>query len=215
MTSLADAQTVPSGRQPFQSVWNKESLSVIVDMYRVLTYALNEIPIKWFATYGTLLGIVRNNQIIPWDGDIDIMVEDEVAMKEKAGAIAVNIGPHYRLMLCDTPDYKFWKCFDSRRPKIGEHCWSWPFIDIFSLANVCDVAEVTLEEGKLWWNPSRWKTLVLGDEHVSARVPDKADELLTMQYGPTWKTIQRDDGYNYETEQQDFKPVTRVWQPQM
>lgn len=59
--------------------------------------AMNEILKTWFGlvqkynihfsfVYGSLIGIVRNNDIIPWDHDIDVYVEHSDVLKlEKAG----------------------------------------------------------------------------------------------------------------------------------
>lgn len=49
----------------------------------------NDFDLEWFADSGTLLGIMRDGNLIPWDDDIDI------AMPRKSYNILCSIGPHY------------------------------------------------------------------------------------------------------------------------
>ena len=52
---------------------NKEKTLVkILRIWKAITVRYN---ITYFLTYGSLLGAVRNSDFIPWDGDIDVMVD--------------------------------------------------------------------------------------------------------------------------------------------
>ena len=44
---------------------------------------LNSNKIKYWLCHGTLLGIIRDNELIPWDHDIDIAVWYDKSLKEK------------------------------------------------------------------------------------------------------------------------------------
>ena len=44
---------------------------------------LNKNKIKYWICHGTLLGIIRDNQLIPWDHDIDIAVWSETTSREE------------------------------------------------------------------------------------------------------------------------------------
>ena len=44
---------------------------------------LNSNKIKYWICHGTLLGIIRDNELIPWDHDIDIAVWYDKSLKEK------------------------------------------------------------------------------------------------------------------------------------
>ena len=59
-------------------VGRKESVSVLNNTLRKVIQLLNENNMKcWFVCYGTLLGLVRENNCIDGDDDIDIVVHKD------------------------------------------------------------------------------------------------------------------------------------------
>lgn len=55
----------------------KDVREVQVDILKCLQRVCEEYNLRYFAIYGTLLGIVRNADYIPWDDDIDIAMPRE------------------------------------------------------------------------------------------------------------------------------------------
>ena len=51
---------------------------------------LNKNKIKYWICHGTLLGIIRDNQLIPWDHDIDIAVWNSDNLKNKIKKIMLS-----------------------------------------------------------------------------------------------------------------------------
>jgi len=51
-----------------------ENLQTALKMLRDITTIFNESNIKYSLTAGTLLGIVRENRLLPWDRDMDLRV---------------------------------------------------------------------------------------------------------------------------------------------
>lgn len=47
---------------------------LIIDNLMEITNLLDSLNIKWFLFGGGLLGIYRDNKLIPWDNDLDIAV---------------------------------------------------------------------------------------------------------------------------------------------
>ncbi len=54
---------------------------VAIDLLKQCIDILNEFNIKHFLISGTLLGQVRHNDFIPWDDDIDIIVDNSIINK--------------------------------------------------------------------------------------------------------------------------------------
>lgn len=47
---------------------------VMSDIFRVFQQLCKKNDIVYYAAFGTLLGIIRDNGLIPWDADIDVMI---------------------------------------------------------------------------------------------------------------------------------------------
>ena len=58
---------------------------------------LNKYGIRWWLDHGTLLGIIRNNELIPYDHDVDVCASGEDA--EKFLSIINHFKPRYRVRL--------------------------------------------------------------------------------------------------------------------
>lgn len=56
------------------STETKKLWSVEMDLLLELDRVCNALDIKYFLDCGTLLGAVRNNQFIPWDDDVDVVM---------------------------------------------------------------------------------------------------------------------------------------------
>ena len=59
------------------------SKSQIDSNFKEIIYLLNKSKINYWLCHGTLLGIIRDNELIPWDHDIDIAVWKQKNLKEK------------------------------------------------------------------------------------------------------------------------------------
>jgi lipopolysaccharide cholinephosphotransferase len=64
-------------RQPLEG----ETLRVAEKMLREVTEILEKNGVQYFLDFGTLLGIVRENRLLPWDDDIDLGIPEKHAEK--------------------------------------------------------------------------------------------------------------------------------------
>src|SRR5699024_1068760 len=79
-----------------ESLDNKRVHEIELDMLSELNRISKRHKIKYYLAYGTALGAVRNNGFIPWDTDVDVIVEynntkklDEILSKELSGKYRV------------------------------------------------------------------------------------------------------------------------------
>lgn len=78
---------------------------VVLDMIAQVDRISKNNNLKYYLAYGSVLGAVRNKGFIPWDEDIDIIVDID-NYKEFCDAIRSEIGGGYRLYSADLdPSY--------------------------------------------------------------------------------------------------------------
>jgi lipopolysaccharide cholinephosphotransferase len=53
------------------------SAEILKEMLILIVKALEEAQVNYWVSYGTLLGAVRNQTIIPWTADIDFVIKGE------------------------------------------------------------------------------------------------------------------------------------------
>lgn len=118
----------------FESVWKDGEWTIAHRMMLEIDLLFRQHGINYFVCYGTFLGAVRCQGVIPWDDDIDyaILEPDEHNLQSlepglnELGYSICNWSIPWRHGKLDY--YKIWiSNIKSRRNLI----YSWPFIDIF------------------------------------------------------------------------------------
>eukprot|EP01116_Phalansterium_solitarium_P010999 TRINITY_DN26607_c0_g1_i1.p1 TRINITY_DN26607_c0_g1~~TRINITY_DN26607_c0_g1_i1.p1 ORF type:complete len:322 (-),score=-18.70 TRINITY_DN26607_c0_g1_i1:135-1100(-) len=190
-----DGASLASGKVPCGA-------TVLREMANVLTEAMEAAGITHWVSYGTLLGAARSQTILPWTGDVDIVVirEHYPVMEQKLKETGV-LQKH---------GYIFF--YDQKSPGIGRVCITeksnlfiqfdkgdviekelyyndYPYVDIYQTVENSDAAAFSVVYGP----DCHWKRdfvfpltkIMLYDREVYA--PGNTSAYLHMLYGPNWR----------------------------
>lgn len=193
---------------PFGNVWlgkNKKSKSyaeIAKNLLRNTIRLLNKKNIDVIAMYGTLLGSMRHEGFIPWDDDIDVMINKSyfsvlLEMKDELGMYDIGI-KEYSMF-----GTNMIKLFVLSEPLIPGHNWSWPFIDVFGY--IVEDSYVYVDDiGK-----SRAYKFSVNDlfplktklfEGIRINIPNNTKLFLDIMYKKDWNDVCISSSYNHRKE---------------
>lgn len=160
---------------------HKIDKDVMLENLRVLAELLDKIGINWGPAFGTLIGIVRNNNLLPWAKvfNIYILKEDEERFKD---------------ILWSLLDFNFEVVRHERRGLyyIGRNN---EYFKVFVLHKICSDVRHTggtdFIHEKYLANTVKWDF-----EGIELNVPAELDEYLTFQYGNWTIPVKRDVSLN-------------------
>ena len=144
----------------------------MTESLKLLSVYLDKIGINWGPAFGTLIGIVRNDDYLPWSPNFDIYIlkEDEERFKDVLWAL---IDAGFELARYERRGLYYLK-------KDGE------YFKIFVLHKISSDVRHTggtdFIHEKYLQNTTKWEF-----KGISLNVPSDVDEYLTFQYGD-WTT---------------------------
>jgi phosphorylcholine metabolism protein LicD len=180
-----------------------EYKNIAVELLKKTIKILEEFKIKYFLISGTLLGYVRHNDFIPWDDDMDLMVDKKIV--ELLPLIMKKYGDELYFYYCHSYTIKF--CFknqgiDINYDKVKKFClngneYKFPFIDLFYFEKI---------EGKFIFFHKEWnyddffpvkKVLFNG---ITVTIPKNPHIFLVKNYGEDYMTKLVSSNYNHKEE---------------
>jgi LicD family len=113
-----------------------------------LVEVLNRINVTYFMTSGTLLGSYRHHGRIPWDDDVDLIVNRTDKMRVRDALL--SCGPEYELYTLGWrwDDNQHWKFYSAAGQKVPLRSYRWPYVDLLFFR----------EDAEYVWNESPWFT---------------------------------------------------------
>lgn len=167
-------------------------------LYKVATVVNNILVknnIQYWTEAGTLLGVMRNKGIIPWDDDVDLKVWKKDWLRilspeivEQFAKKGYTVVKESRLQLI--------KVYPSNAKEFRKN-YGFPFVDIFSVMRDRDDPNKVVYTHK--WARDLWpRDYLFIDEMYPLRyapfgassiiIPNHAKEYLSRLFGPSWKT---------------------------
>ena len=179
----------------FNSVWQDNPIAYqeSLDMLQYFNvFCLNH-DLDYFLIYGTLLGQVRHQGFIPWDDDMDVMVDR-------------NRFAHFSHLL-NNRKYKivsyngYYKLFLRKNKPIRGYAWSWPFLDIFTFRRLNDKCYIkgTIKE-KVYPDVLFFPLRPAVFENIRVYIPNQSRKLLNKIYGNDWRKTCKSGFWNHHNE---------------
>lgn len=198
--------------EPFESVWTDETKKRGLQLfYDVYTY-LSSMGVHPMIQYGTLLGCCRDGNLIPWDGDFDICIDQEFQKYEPKFTRLRNL--NYEVVCDGLYNYKVF-C-----PKFGLNTTShfkWPWVDIEFYRRVLphpqsDAVEVHFlyGNGGTFYQcelPAVFPLEVHTFEGISVSTPKNPKSHLSAMY-PDWDSLYQSSKVNHRQAQSNDETHT-------
>ncbi|ESO94553.1 hypothetical protein LOTGIDRAFT_161254 [Lottia gigantea] len=112
----------------FQPIITHDERHFMLYTFEIFIRACQKANITYFLYGGTLMGAYRQHGMIPWDDDIDVMLNS--SEKRKARTVLSKV-PNFGLF---SPHKRQWKFYHKSLRTLSHKPYRWPFIDIFFFA---------------------------------------------------------------------------------
>ncbi len=178
-----------------------------VELLKNTITILEEFDIKYFLISGTLLGYVRHNDFIPWDDDIDLIVDDSIIKKLPLiyrkyymNFVFVN-RENFLIKLCSRNGINVNNRHISRYLVNPRDNYKWPFIDLFIFEKKSINNQECIIFFEKTWNfkgffPGK-KVDFLG---MKVMIPSIPEYFLQINFGKDYMTTFKSNTYNHKEE---------------
>jgi hypothetical protein len=140
---------------------------------------------SWFLYGGALIGCLLFGDLLPWDDDIDIVMDSLRALRLPPHKVAT------KFPWKEDPQRTTMKCYDPKRQRVGKYEYTFPFIDFSIFYEEGDeVKHKSVYGGIIDTFPREvvfpLKKVRFGSAH--AFIPNDSDRMLKAKYGEDWAT---------------------------
>jgi len=213
ITDKMDSQTV---KQLVNTYFNDtigfgKYKDIAIKLLKETTDILDEFNIDYFLISGTLLGYVRHNDFIPWDDDMDLIVDASFLDKQEEIMKKYNNVKFMAMPTCKWMIKSYYEkgIIQEKKPNSpwpSEYKWTWPFIDLFIYGYDQDRKNMNFFNKK--WNVDEFfpiqKKPFLG---LTVSIPTNPDYFLKINYGSEYMTVLKSSNYCHKYEARMGKTV--------
>ncbi len=191
-------------------VLNGKNGQIALELLHDVTTVMEKHGVRYWLDFGTLLGIVRENRILPWDDDMDISIfEDDIELMQTKVMPEIK-KLHYRCYTRKFPEHiNFFKQDAIRSFKVRNNrlffLRGYVKLDIFAMHKKNEKL-YWLELGELHSLPEKllqeFDTIEFNGKDY--RIPKNYDEYLSYHYGD-WRTPNE----NYNSSVDNFRTLDK------
>ena len=200
-------------------VYKKPAISLLKKTIAIL----DEFKINYFLISGTLLGLVRHNDFIPWDDDIDLIVDSSIIKKLPFIFLKYNL----ELNFINKQNFLIKTCFKEGNFKSNlekdletisikkintnafdryilgmknpKNVYTFPFIDLFVYNDLQKDNQIEFFN-QLWDKKYFFPSKKVIFNEISVSIPNIPDYFLKINYGFKYMTSFISNSYNHQEE---------------
>jgi hypothetical protein len=175
-----------------------------IDLLQLTINILNEFNISYCLISGTLLGYIRHNDFIPWDDDIDILIDDSIIKKisliidKYKNILSFMINGHH-VKFCFKDKEKLLDCEWTKYLLNSDDKYNWPFIDLFIFTN--ENLETINFFGKSWIKNNFFPINIVSFLGMNVAIPNNPKYFLEINFSINYNNILVSSIWNHKDEQ--------------
>lgn len=171
--------------------FDKYGMEVLDDIYKVI----NKYDYKVICAFGTLLGIIRDDRLLPWDDDHDFLILDDGSFSWKEFDSAMIEGGFKLYREFEEEGKVVEKSYRKKGVLCDIRIWEDYQMDHVIHEDYFELPEVEYINGKYCEYETILKSYKAIKEvktysfkGVNVKIPENCDEFFEAAYGPGWKT---------------------------
>ena len=110
--------------------WTKEAKAQVRDIMAIIAEIADAIDVRLILHGGTLLGYAQHGEIIPWDDDVDLGIDENEVLKFK-NAILADGRLQFMGKLEERNGIEFFKVWSDDGESISTYLYKFPFVDLW------------------------------------------------------------------------------------
>ena len=187
-----------------------EHKNLAIDLLKQTINILNKFDIKHFLISGTLLGYVRHNDFIPWDDDIDIIIDSSIF--DKIEAIRSYLLTN-NMNLLTKGNYLIKFCFNNKITLLvdkieefteqSEGKYYWPFVDLFIYKE--DEEHLYFFEEKKWIKNEFFPEKKVLFNNIEVNIPNNPHYFLKLNFGDDYMYVLKSNEYSHKLQRNYIK----------
>lgn len=178
-----------------------EHKQTAIDLMHLVINILNKLNLDYFLISGTLLGLVRHNDFIPWDDDIDLIVHNDILKYIDLLQLKFN----KILIIENIHNYLIKISFRNKGIKLTKNKCNFPFIDLFTYYLEPPPFKRLHFFKKMWDYDKFYPPIETTFLNITVKIPKIPDYFLHINYGDNYMTVLKSSSYSHKEEKHIHK----------